>query len=562
MIHALRKLLGTIEYKSQQNKNMVISNRTELINYIILENRYKSYLEIGTANPDVNFNMIVCDKKYSVDTGEHVEGYSDEMTKNFQYTHKMTSDDFFIENEELFDVIFVDGLHTEEQCSKDIWNALTYINDGGMVIVHDTMPESENMTGDEPRDILWQGNCWKPIHRLVNMKQDVYDINTFYMDWGITIIKNVKEPETELFGNIFNTLIKEPEPLEYNTDFYQVKLKPTYQVSQFIKPKVSYFTSLYNSNIEMTKRVYECLKKQTNDSWEWICIDDSPSPLSFLTDMVNDSRVKYYRFNSASRGVIGEAKYRAAMMCTGTYLAELDHDDLILPEMTDYLLRYGLRHNADFIYTDSAEIYYNIEDNSITCPDKYPEGAGMGYYKYYQTDIKNPVNDKTYTVNAILCPPLNPKTLRHIVSVPNHIRCWKKDFYMKIGGHNRNLPIADDYELILRTVLNGGVCLHLNWCGYMQTIHSKNTTGYRRNLIQDYVKAIMVHYDSEINKYFQLNDPNLCNDKFTGDWAGRYLKDNFRNNVLMYAFVPNFKELYPNLLEPNYKNLLRVSVDI
>ena len=536
---------------------MIITNRTQLINYIISENGYKSYLEIGTANPDSNFNHIICDKKYSVDPGEHAEGYSEEMMKSFIYTHKMTSDEFFKQNTETFDAIFIDGLHTDYQCSLDIFNAFKCLNYGGSIIVHDTMPETENMTGDEHREILWQGNCWKPIYRLIHNinVQNFLDINTFYMDWGITVIRNIKEITKDNINEIYQVLIENPEDIKYNTHFHQDQLKPTYNASTFSNPKISYFTSLYNSDVKLLGKVYKALTKQTMDSWEWICFDDSITGHLFgFFNSLNDKRVKYYRLNINSQGCIGEAKYRAAMMCTGEYIAELDHDDIILPEMTEYLLKYGELYSADFLYTDSAEVYYNLDDDSIKECKIYPDGFGMGYGSYYQTRIRNPINDGYYDVQAVKTPPLNPKTLRHIVGIPNHIRCWKKDFYMKIGGHNRILPCADDYELVLLSVLNEGICVHIEWCGYLQIMHNNNTTDERRQLIQEYVKAIRTTYDKDIQKYFEKFD------HIFGDWAKKYLINKFNNNILLYHHVPNFKDQFPDCIEPTYINLINVNI--
>ena len=48
---------------------------------------------------------------------------------------------------------------------------------------------------------------------------------------------------------------------------------------------------------------------------------------------------------------------------------------------------------------------------------------------------------------------INSKTIRHVISTPNHIRAWKRSFYESIGGHNKALPIADDYEIMVRTFL-------------------------------------------------------------------------------------------------------------
>jgi hypothetical protein len=57
-----------------------------------------------------------------------------------------------------------------------------------------------------------------------------------------------------------------------------------------------------------------------------------------------------------------------------------------------------------------------------------------------------------FWATGAIAPPLNHKTLRHIVGVPNHVRAWRREAYLAIGGHARGLPVADDYDLILRAV--------------------------------------------------------------------------------------------------------------
>jgi hypothetical protein len=57
-----------------------------------------------------------------------------------------------------------------------------------------------------------------------------------------------------------------------------------------------------------------------------------------------------------------------------------------------------------------------------------------------------------FWATGAIAPPLNYKTLRHIVGVPNHVRAWSRRAYLELGGHARGLPVADDYDLVLRTV--------------------------------------------------------------------------------------------------------------
>jgi SAM-dependent methyltransferase len=36
---------------------------------------------------------------------------------------------------------------------------------------------------------------------------------------------------------------------------------------------------------------------------------------------------------------------------------------------------------------------------------------------------------------------------------PDHVRSWRKDIYHQIGGHNEDLSICDDHELMIRTYM-------------------------------------------------------------------------------------------------------------
>jgi hypothetical protein len=72
----------------------------------------KSYLEIGVSGGE-NFQKIRCENKVGVDP---------EPTS--PATIFLPSDDFFKQNKETFDVIFIDGLHHSDQVLRDINNSL------------------------------------------------------------------------------------------------------------------------------------------------------------------------------------------------------------------------------------------------------------------------------------------------------------------------------------------------------------------------------------------------------------------------------------------------------
>ena len=52
----------------------------------------------------------------------------------------MTSDAFFLQNKQLFDLIFIDGLHHSHQVLRDINNALRWLSPSGTIVLHDCNP--------------------------------------------------------------------------------------------------------------------------------------------------------------------------------------------------------------------------------------------------------------------------------------------------------------------------------------------------------------------------------------------------------------------------------------
>lgn len=121
--------------------------RTQLIQSLISRFKYKTYLEIGCAN-DHNFNQIIIENKIGVDPG-------------MGGTHRMTSDSFFEQNDKMFDIIFIDGLHVSDQVDKDINNSLKFLNHNGTIVMHDCNPVVEEAQRQYVVISDWNGDVWK-----------------------------------------------------------------------------------------------------------------------------------------------------------------------------------------------------------------------------------------------------------------------------------------------------------------------------------------------------------------------------------------------------------------
>ncbi len=170
-------------------------NRTKIINILSSKINAKSYLEIGVRMADENFNKINVKNKIGVDPG--IEGFS-------EGTHVMTSDEFFKQNSERFDVVFVDGLHEADQVERDIINSLKFLNPNGYIICHDINPliEERQLLKHDPRRQLyqkrekengnneyglWNGDCWKAWVKLRNTRPDLY-MSVVDTDFGCGVI--------------------------------------------------------------------------------------------------------------------------------------------------------------------------------------------------------------------------------------------------------------------------------------------------------------------------------------------------------------------------------------
>ena len=175
--------------------------RWELINCIIKKNNYEDYLEIGCFDDDC-FKKIKIANKIGVDP---IKGG----------TIRKTSDDFFEENTDFFDIIFIDGLHEFDQVKKDILNSIKFLNNGGTILCHDTLPE-QILEQTVPYSIgTWVGDVWKAIVEFRTSKN--LDICVCTIDHGVSVIKK------RINRNLLELDVKNFKDLKYKFYFKNYK---------------------------------------------------------------------------------------------------------------------------------------------------------------------------------------------------------------------------------------------------------------------------------------------------------------------------------------------------
>ena len=179
--------------------------RHQLINYLIEKNKYKTYLEIGIENPILNFNHINVTYKYGVDPVP--------VSLSVEEYFEGTSDKFFFQNTDLFDIIFIDGLHESNQVYRDIEHSFKALSPGGTIVMHDCLPRNEVEQIVPRQQDVWTGDVWKAFVRFREDNSDV-EMRVVNMDMGCGILtKSEKdlyfEAQTELTYRNFQEYYKE-----------------------------------------------------------------------------------------------------------------------------------------------------------------------------------------------------------------------------------------------------------------------------------------------------------------------------------------------------------------
>ena len=158
-------------------------NRIALVNRLVANIPSCKYLEIGCQDNNLFDSVPVINK-----TGIDPERGG---------TIRATSDDFFLTNQDMFDVIFLDGLHTYEQVRKDVVNALNCIKTSGYILIHDMLP-SDWISQHVPNisQGVWHGDVWKVAFELA--KSVDIDFKIVKIDCGVGVIK-IHKKDSKLY---------------------------------------------------------------------------------------------------------------------------------------------------------------------------------------------------------------------------------------------------------------------------------------------------------------------------------------------------------------------------
>jgi predicted O-methyltransferase YrrM len=152
-------------------------NRIAVLNQLISLFKPSNYLEIGCDN-NYSFNSVPISKKIGVDPSKG---------GNF----RDTSDNFFIQNQDSFDLIFIDGLHEYPQVRKDVVNSINHSNTDSWIVLHNVFPRN-HLEEHTPCKTSgpWTGDVWKIGFELMSVRDIEFKI--VMVDFGVLVIRKIK----------------------------------------------------------------------------------------------------------------------------------------------------------------------------------------------------------------------------------------------------------------------------------------------------------------------------------------------------------------------------------
>ena len=264
---------------------------------------------------------------------------------------------------------------------------------------------------------------------------------------------------------------------------------------QNVGPRISVFSTAFESN-DRIMRPFHSLQAQTCPDWEWVILDDSKTTDTWSKQLKQiaqmDCRIRLFR-GRCNDGFIGSVKRDVAMMCRGEFLVEIDHDDELLPTaLEDLIHAFESDPKVGLIGSDCLELHEGTLANF-----DYGGFYGYGFHAYYKE-----WHDHRW-VHVARNGPLNEYTLRNIIGVYNHVRALRRSCYVELSGHDWNLSVADDYELIVRVWLSDNWKIaRLPKLLYKQYRNEggNNFTFIRNAYIQYLVQLVKDKYDDKIHE--------------------------------------------------------------
>ena len=190
-------------------------------NTLLKHRQMARYLEIGVFTGDT-FRQIQAQHKIAVDPNFLFDPKTEE-DQDSQY-FEVTSDQYFQDHapNEPFDLAFIDGLHTFEQCLRDLMNVLSVTHNESIIVIDDTVPSDIFSTlpsmeaahrfrqqhGQSERPKAWHGDVFKVVFFIHQFLPWLSYVTTEENGNGQTFVWRNQKQRDVTWGEPLETLSK------------------------------------------------------------------------------------------------------------------------------------------------------------------------------------------------------------------------------------------------------------------------------------------------------------------------------------------------------------------
>ncbi len=234
------------------------------------------------------------------------------------------------------------------------------------------------------------------------------------------------------------------------------------------------------------KELAQSILSQTHSDWEWIILVNGAGKQAIYLDFYKfeDKRIKVF-FGKYNLSSVGFLKKQACEFATGDVIVEVDHDDLLVSTCLEKVAKAFEDPEVGFVYSDDAKL-------GPAVPYDIKWGWKTSFYKHNGQNLLVQ-NGQTLT----------PGRLGYIWYAPDHVRAWRKSVYETIGGHDEQMEVCDDLDLMHRLYL-ATKFKHIPEVLYIYRVTGNNTWLRRNALIQQ--KTVEIYNKNVFNLSVRFAD--------------------------------------------------------
>lgn len=287
--------------------------------------------------------------------------------------------------------------------------------------------------------------------------------------------------------------------------------------------EVSVVMSVYNEREKEIEESIVSICEQTFKEFEFIIVIDNPNNKEII-DKVNELKKKDKRIkvliNDENIGLASSLN-KAIDVAKGKYILRMDADDISLTNRIEKLLNEIKKEKNIILIGSNAEIINESNEiiGSLEVPTEYETIKKM-------MKIKNCF--------------IHPSVL------------FRKDYFIKVGRY-RNFPCAQDYDLFLRMINNGGVVINLKERLLKYRIRENSISNNKRLLqilIAEYIKKINrknKKYNFSEKQILEITEEYLLNNE-------KYKK--IRREVKKSKYMKRYMKIIKNIFISKYYRIL------